>query len=89
MQLDNTRRENKNQIVFGYLNMLVELGNFHKVKVGFLLVGHTQDHIDQMFKRFAVTLGRNNVGSLPSLTEVIRNAYSPERVVLRWRRSLT
>ena len=89
LQLDNTNQENKNQIVFGYLNMLVELGIFHKVKVGFLLVGHTQDHIDQMFRRFAVTLGRNNVGSLPSLTEVIRNAYSPERVVLRWRRSLT
>ena len=89
LHLDNTSRENKNQIVFGYLNMLVELGIFHKVKVGFLLVGHTHDRIDQIFTRFVVTLGRNNVGSLPSLTEVIRNAYSPERVVLRWRRSLT
>ena len=75
--------------MFGYLNMLVELGNFQKVKVGFLLVGQKHDHIDQMFSHFAVTLGRNNVGSLPSLTEFIRNAYSLESVVLHWRRSLT
>jgi hypothetical protein len=32
--------------------MLVELGIFQKVKVGFLLLGHTHDHIDQMFSRF-------------------------------------
>ena len=68
--------------MFAYLNMLVELGNFQKVKVGFLLVGHTHDHIDQMFSCFAVTLGRKNVGSLPSLTEIIRNTYSLEPVVL-------
>ena len=43
LQLDNTCRENKNQVVFGYLNMLVELRIFQKVKVGFLLVGHTHD----------------------------------------------
>jgi len=28
LQLDNICRENKNQIVFGYLNMLVELRTF-------------------------------------------------------------
>ena len=61
LQLDNTRRENKNQIVFGYLNMLVELGIFQKVKVDFLIVGHTHSHIDHMFIHFAVTLGRKNV----------------------------
>ena len=58
LQLDNTSRENKNQVLFGYLNMLVELGIFKKIKVGFLLVGHTHDHIDQMFSRFSVTLRR-------------------------------
>ena len=45
LQVDNTCHENKNQVVFGYLNMLVELRVFEKVKVGFLLVGHTHDHI--------------------------------------------
>ena len=46
VQLDNTARENKNSIVFGYLSMLVERGIFKKIKVNFLLVGHTHDHID-------------------------------------------
>ena len=70
----------KNQVVFGYLNMLVELGIFHKVKVGFLLVGQNHDHIDQMFRRFSVTLRRKNVGSLPSLIECIKKSYIPEPI---------
>ena len=80
LQLDNTCRENKNQVVFGYLNMLVELRVFQKVKVGFLLVGHTHDHIDQMFSRFSVTLRRKEVGSLPSLIECIKKSYMPEPI---------
>ena len=80
LQLDNTSRENKNQVLFGYLNMLVELGIFKKIKVGFLLVGHTHDHIDQMFSRFSVTLRRKGVGSLPSLIECIKKSYIPEPV---------
>jgi len=46
LQLGNTFCENKNQVVFGYLNMLVELRIFQKIRVGFLLVRHTHDHID-------------------------------------------
>ena len=66
------------QVVFGYLNMLVELRIFQNVKVGFLLVGHTHDHIDQMFSHFSVTLRRKEVGSLPSLIECIKKSYMPE-----------
>jgi hypothetical protein len=71
LQLDNTSHKNKNQIVFRNLSMLVEMRIFQKVKVGFLLVGHTHDHIDQMFSHFSVTLKRKNVGSLLSLIECI------------------
>ena len=78
LQLDNTCRENKNQVVFGYLNMLVELRIFQKVKVGFLLVGYTHDHIDHMFSHFLVTLRGKKVGSLPSLIECIKKSYMPE-----------
>jgi hypothetical protein len=67
----------KNQIVFGYLSMLVELGIFQKVKVGFILVGNTRDHIDQMFHWFLVTLKRKNIGRLPLLIECIKKAYIP------------
>ena len=52
IQLDNTARENMNSIVFEYLSILVNQGLFRKVKVNFLLVGHTHDHIDQMFSTF-------------------------------------
>ena len=41
VQLDNTAKENKNVIVFGYLSMLVEKGLFKKIKLNFLPVGHT------------------------------------------------
>ena len=44
LKLDNTSHENKNQVPFGYLNILVQLGIFKKV--GFHLVGNTHHHID-------------------------------------------
>lgn len=52
VQLDNTSKENKNASVFGYLSMLVHKGLFKKVKANFLLVGHTYNHIDQIFKYY-------------------------------------
>jgi hypothetical protein len=60
--------------------MLVQLGIFQKVKVGFLLVGHTHDHIDQMFSRFSISMKRENVGSLPSVIECIKKSYILELV---------
>ena len=68
--------------------MLVELGFFQKVKVGFLLVGNTHEHIDKNFSCFAVTLRRNNVGIFPSLTKIIRKTYSPELVVLTMEKTI-
>jgi hypothetical protein len=46
----------------------------------FLLVGHTHDHIDQMFSHFSVRLKSKNVGIIPSLIECIKKAYIPEPV---------
>ena len=80
LQLDNSRHENKNQIVFGYLNMLVELRIFHQVKVCFLLVGHTHNHIDHMFSHFSITLRRKDVGIFPSLIDRIKKSYIPEPI---------
>ena len=78
VQLDNTARENKNSTVFGYLSMLVEKGLFKKIKVNFLLVGHTHDHIDQMFSRFSKKLARCDAFTLPTLTMLISEAYTPK-----------
>ena len=77
IQLDNTARENKNSTVFGYLSMLVKQGVFRKVKVNFLLVGHTHDHIDQMFSTFSRQLSRYDAFTLPKLFDIICDAYTP------------
>ena len=71
VRLNNTQYEKKNQILSGYLSMLVELINFQNVKLGFLLIVHMHAHIDQMFICFVVELKRNNTGSLLSLISII------------------
>ena len=78
MQLDNRARGNKNSNVFGYLSMLVDEGLFKNIKVNFLLVGHTHDHIDQMFSRFSKKLARCDAFTLPMLSRLITEAYTPK-----------
>lgn len=51
LNLDNTGSTNKNHILLHYLCMLVEKKVFHTVNLGFMLVGHTHDHTDQVFSR--------------------------------------
>ncbi|XP_071168335.1 uncharacterized protein [Mytilus edulis] len=51
LQMDNCARENKNRFVFGFLSLLVELKVLKKIKVSFLMVGHTHEDIDQFFSR--------------------------------------
>ncbi|KAL3691369.1 hypothetical protein R1sor_005020 [Riccia sorocarpa] len=80
IQLDNIVRENKNGIVFAYLAMLVEKKIFRKIKVGFLIVGHTHDHVDQMFSRFSVALRGKKVFTMPQMQQVIQEAYVPSPV---------
>ena len=82
VQLDNTARENKNSSVFGYLSMLVHRGLFKKIKVNFLLVGHTHDHIDQMFSTFSKKLSRYDAFTMPILANLIKEAYTPRPEVM-------
>ena len=78
VELDNTARENKNSIVFGYLSKLEEKCIFKKIKVNFLLVGHTHDHIDQMFHRFSKKLARCDAFTLLALSKLIIGACIPK-----------
>ena len=82
VQLDNTSRENKNKFTMAYFNMLVEKGIFKKIKIGFLLVGHTHDQIDQMFSRFSVKLNRQRAFRLDSLEEIILDSYTPKPEII-------
>ncbi|KAL3677679.1 hypothetical protein R1sor_020635 [Riccia sorocarpa] len=80
IQLDNTVRENKNGIVFTYLAMLVEKKIFRKIKVGLLIIGHTHDHVDQMFSRFSVALRGKKAFTMPQMQQVIQEAYIPSPI---------
>src|SRR5450759_2709159 len=82
VQLDKTSRENKNKFMMAYLNMLVEKGIFKKIKVGFLLVGHTHDQIDQMFSRFSTKLNKQRAFRLDSLEEIIVDSYTPKPEII-------
>lgn len=78
VQLDNTAtRENKNQVLLAYLSMLVHQKVFKKVKLGFLLVGHTHDQIDQMFSRFSVKLAKKSAFDLNDICKLLKEAYEP------------
>ncbi|KAL3701174.1 hypothetical protein R1sor_019196 [Riccia sorocarpa] len=80
LQLYNTVRENKNNILFAYLAMLLDRNIFTKIKLGFLLVGHTHDFVDQMFSRFSQALRRENAFTMSRLRSVIQNNYDPKPI---------
>ena len=48
LQLDNAS-DNKSKAVLAFCDAMVTLGVFKKIKIGFLLVGHTHEDIDQYF----------------------------------------
>ena len=55
IQLDNTKSDNKNYLMIAMSAWLVKTGRFKRVRVFFLLVGHTHVIIDQIFG--AITKG--------------------------------
>lgn len=75
LQMDNCGRENKNKYVFAFLCLLVELEVFEKVKVSFLMVGHTHEDIDQMFSRISTRINRLNIYTLDDLIKQVPLAF--------------
>src|SRR3569623_763936 len=67
LQLDNTSKENKNNILNAFLLLLVANSLFDAVEVMFLRVGHTHEDVDQMFSCFSRALKKQPAYSLPSL----------------------
>ena len=72
IQLDNVST-NKSKLMFVYLSWLVATGVFDKIKVGFLIVGHTHEFIDQFFSRYASILIIKKIFS----TWVTRQKWAP------------
>jgi hypothetical protein len=80
LQLDNVTH-NKSKALFTYLSYLVDSGVFEKIKVNYLLVGHTHEIIDQVFSRYSVALRRTQCLDLHSLMEVAKTCYTPNPTV--------
>ena len=60
LQMDNCS-ENKNQVVFAFLTDLVARSIFDEIHVGFLMVGHTHEDIDQYFSIISSWLRKTEV----------------------------
>ncbi len=75
IQLDNAAGSNKNRFVLGFLSFLVELGVFKKIRVSFLMVGHTHEDVDQYFSCISSWLRKRNILTLSSLCEGIEKCY--------------
>lgn len=46
--------------------------------MGFLLVGHTHDQIDQMLSKFSSCLNKEDAYTLDSLIKLIEESYKPK-----------
>jgi hypothetical protein len=61
---DYCGKENKNQYMFGMSVALVGLGYFAEISLGFLLVGHTHEDINQKFSVISGTPKRQDIDSM-------------------------
>lgn len=69
LQLDNPTGENKNKFTIMFLACLVFFAVFDKIKLSFLLVGHTHEDIDQFFSRLSTIWAGVNFYSLPQMMQ--------------------
>lgn len=73
IQLDNAP-DNKNKWMLTLCAILVAVGLFRKIKMGFLPTGHTHEDIDQLFSRIAEYLRSHNVICLQDLIDCCKNS---------------
>jgi hypothetical protein len=76
IQLDNVSH-NKNRWVFAYCAWLVHTGVLKKVKISYLIVGHTHEIIDQFFSRLSVRLRDQRCFTVPQLMACIIECSTP------------
>ena len=66
---------NKNENLFRLCAWLVFSGTFKKVRIGFLIVGHTHDVVDRMCSRISTWLKRNNLLSIQDYVARLHEAF--------------
>ena len=67
VQMDNATSDNKNQFVFCFWSLLVANRIFREVYMNFMIVGHTHDDIDVLFKRWSMALKKESFPTIPML----------------------
>ena len=65
IQADNTAREARNQHLFMFASSLVSKHVFRSATVGFLVVGHTHNAVDQRFSVVSTELAKQDVLETP------------------------
>ena len=76
LQLDNVS-SNKNHWLLAYCFWLVQQGIFQKVKISYLLVGHTHENIDQFFSRVSYGLRNEKAMTLPQMMNIVKSCATP------------
>lgn len=76
LQLDNCS-SNKNHWLLAYAFWLVHMGILQKVKISFLLVGHTHENIDQFFSRVSTAFRNERAMTLPQMIAIVRSCATP------------
>ncbi|XP_060561075.1 uncharacterized protein LOC132720867 [Ruditapes philippinarum] len=82
IQADNSAKDNKNAFFLTFLAWLVKTGIFKKVKLSFLMVGHTHEDIDQVFSRISCHMKHVDAPTLPALLHAIGDSTTPSPQVV-------
>jgi hypothetical protein len=69
LHLDNAASDNNNHYLLMFLSLLIALGVFITIEVGFLLVGHTHEDIDGTYGRMSSNLKSKDIYSLPEMMD--------------------
>lgn len=74
IQADNAT-DNKNYHLLALLCFLVEQRAFKAINLNFLMVGHTHEDVDQMFKCFSSKLRKNDAITMDELQNLYLESY--------------
>lgn len=81
--MDNTAKDNRNNIMWGFLASLVELNLVEEVELSFLPVGHTHEDIDAMFSRIAQQIKSRKCVTLDDLKDRISKSSAQTTVAIQ------